>query len=139
MSDKSNRARVEGNIDTPAAEIRHAARNCAERKSAANEAARFRCLAVISRDGISNFWRYGESFRPGALNTWPPGLYSMVRFELVEQGPGAKIAFDHTGLPKGDAARLAEGWKVNDWGTIGSRLKSSFVRIDDERKSLGAT
>jgi activator of HSP90 ATPase len=49
------------------------------------------------------------------VNNWPAGLYSIARFELIEQGSGAKIVFDHTGFPKGDADHLAEGWKGNYW------------------------
>ena len=40
---------------------------------------------------------------------WAPGIYSIARFELVEQGAGTKIVFDHTGFPKGDAEHLASG------------------------------
>ena len=46
---------------------------------------------------------------------WDPGVYSIARFELIEQGSGAKIVFDHTGFPKGQAQHLAEGWKSNYW------------------------
>jgi activator of HSP90 ATPase len=49
------------------------------------------------------------------VNNWPAGLYSIARFELIEQGSGAKIVFDHAGFPKGDADHLAEGWKGNYW------------------------
>jgi activator of HSP90 ATPase len=47
--------------------------------------------------------------------TWDPGVYSIVRFELSEQGGGTKIAFDHTGFPQGAADHLAIGWKGNYW------------------------
>jgi activator of HSP90 ATPase len=46
---------------------------------------------------------------------WDPGIYSIARFELVEQGAGTKIVFDHTGFPKGDGEHLAAGWKMNYW------------------------
>src|SRR5215831_19093301 len=47
--------------------------------------------------------------------SWPPGIYSIVRFELAEQGAGAKLVFDHTGFPEGAAKHLAIGWKANYW------------------------
>jgi activator of HSP90 ATPase len=47
--------------------------------------------------------------------TWDPGLFSIARFELVEQGSGTRIVFDHTGFPKGQAEHLAAGWKGNYW------------------------
>ena len=46
---------------------------------------------------------------------WGPGQYSIARFELVEQGSGTKLVFDHTGFPQGQAQHLAEGWKANYW------------------------
>jgi activator of HSP90 ATPase len=49
------------------------------------------------------------------VSYWDPGAYSIARFELVEQGGGTKIVFDHTGFPKGDAGTLASGWKAHYW------------------------
>jgi activator of HSP90 ATPase len=46
---------------------------------------------------------------------WDPGVYSIAKFELVEQGAGTKLVFDHTGFPKGDAEHLATGWKAHYW------------------------
>jgi activator of HSP90 ATPase len=56
--------------------------------------------------------RVVQAWRPG---DWPAGVYSIARFELVEQGSGCKIVFDHTGFPKGDAKELAAGWKAHYW------------------------
>jgi activator of HSP90 ATPase len=50
--------------------------------------------------------------------TWDPGVYSIVRFELSEQGEETKIAFDHTGFPQGAADHLAIGWKGNYWDPL---------------------
>lgn len=47
--------------------------------------------------------------------SWPPGVYSIVKFELTEMGAGAKLVFDHTGFPDGAAQHLAIGWKANYW------------------------
>jgi activator of HSP90 ATPase len=49
---------------------------------------------------------------------WDPGVYSIAKFELLEQGTGTKLVFDHTGFPKGDAEHLAEGWKSHYWFSI---------------------
>src|SRR6202045_2659588 len=51
-----------------------------------------------------------------------PGVYSIVKFELVEQGTGTKIVFDHTGFPKGDAEHLAAGWKAHYWEPLAKFL-----------------
>lgn len=65
-----------------------------------------RHIELVPNPRIVQAWR---------LNNWPAGLYSIARFELVEQGSGTKIVFDHAGFHKGDADHLAEGWKGNYW------------------------
>jgi uncharacterized protein YndB with AHSA1/START domain len=56
--------------------------------------------------------RIVQAWRAGS---WDPGIFSIARFELVEQGTGTKIVFDHTGFPKGAAEHLASGWKAHYW------------------------
>jgi len=46
---------------------------------------------------------------------WPDGIYSIARFELLAQGPGTRIVFDHTGFPPEMAEHLASGWTENYW------------------------
>jgi activator of HSP90 ATPase len=46
---------------------------------------------------------------------WKPGVYSIARFELEEQGSGTRIVFEHTGFPKGLGEHLAEGWRGHYW------------------------
>jgi len=53
---------------------------------------------------------------------WPMGVYSIVKFELVEHGSGCKIIFDHTGFPKGEAQSLASGWKARYWEPLAKLL-----------------
>ena len=49
---------------------------------------------------------------------WDPSVYSIAKFELIEQGAGTKLVFDHTGFPKGQAEHLAEGWKSHYWESL---------------------
>ena len=49
---------------------------------------------------------------------WEHGIYSIARFELVTQGTGTKLVFDHTGFPKGQANQLAAGWKSHYWDPL---------------------
>lgn len=49
---------------------------------------------------------------------WAKGVYSIARFELVSQGTGTKLVFDHTGFPRGQAEHLATGWKSNYWDPL---------------------
>jgi uncharacterized protein YndB with AHSA1/START domain len=65
-----------------------------------------RQLELVPNERIVQAWRAGG---------WDPGDYSIAKFELVEQGTGTKIVFNHTGFPKGKAEHLAEGWKINYW------------------------
>ncbi len=72
-----------------------------------------RQVELVPNVRIVQAWRAGS---------WPPGAYSIVRFELVEQGPGSKIVFDHTGFPKGEAESLASGWRVHYWEPLAKVL-----------------
>jgi activator of HSP90 ATPase len=65
-----------------------------------------RHVELVPNERIVQAWRTGG---------WAPGVYSIARFELVEQGSGTKIVFDHTGFPKGEAEVLASGWKAHYW------------------------
>jgi uncharacterized protein YndB with AHSA1/START domain len=65
-----------------------------------------RHLELVPNERIVQAWRAGG---------WDPGDYSIAKFQLVEQGAGTKIVFDHTGFPKGKAEHLAAGWKMNYW------------------------
>jgi activator of HSP90 ATPase len=65
-----------------------------------------RQIELLPNERIVQAWRTAS---------WDPGVYSIAKFELVEQGFGTKIVFDHTGFPKGQAEHLAAGWKGNYW------------------------
>lgn len=53
---------------------------------------------------------------------WAPGIYSIARFELMEQGAGTRIVFDHTGFPRGLGAHLAIGWTGHYWEPLAKLL-----------------
>jgi len=72
-----------------------------------------RHVELVPDERIVQAWRAGG---------WPVGIYSIARFELVEQGSGTRIVFDHTGFPKGDAEELASGWKAHYWEPLGKLL-----------------
>jgi activator of HSP90 ATPase len=65
-----------------------------------------RHIELVPNERIVQAWRTAE---------WDPGAYSIAKFDLVEQGAGTKIIFDHTGFPKGQGEHLAAGWKANYW------------------------
>ena len=65
-----------------------------------------RHIELVQGERIVQAWRVVD---------WKPGIYSIARFELVEQPSGAKIVFDHTGFPQGWAQHLASGWNEHYW------------------------
>jgi activator of HSP90 ATPase len=73
-----------------------------------------RNVELVPTVRIVQAWRTGR---------WPAGVYSIARFELVEQGSsGCKIVFDHTGFPTGEAEALASGWKAHYWEPLAKVL-----------------
>src|SRR5690606_4295200 len=46
---------------------------------------------------------------------WPVGIYSMVHFELLPEGKGARLVFDQAGHPEGAQAMLEGGWRQMYW------------------------
>jgi uncharacterized protein YndB with AHSA1/START domain len=72
-----------------------------------------RHVELVPNERIVQAWRTGG---------WDPGVYSIAKFELVEQGSGTKIIFDHTGFPHGEAESLASGWKAHYWDPLAKLL-----------------
>jgi activator of HSP90 ATPase len=65
-----------------------------------------RQIELVPNERIVQAWRVGS---------WAPGVYSLAKFDLVEQDSSTKIVFDHTGFPTGAGEHLAAGWKANYW------------------------
>ena len=65
-----------------------------------------RHLELVPGQRIVQAWRVVD---------WEPGIYSIARFKLKEQGAKTTILFDHTGFPKGLGEHLASGWHQNYW------------------------
>jgi activator of HSP90 ATPase len=72
-----------------------------------------RHVELVPNERIVQAWRTGG---------WEPGVYSIAKFELVEQGSGTMIVFDHTGFPKGEGEHLAAGWKAHYWEPLEKSL-----------------
>ena len=66
-------------------------------------------IELVPNQRIVQAWRVVD---------WNPGIYSIAKFELTDQGSGTKIIFDHTGFPDGKAEHLAAGWKTNYWESL---------------------
>lgn len=63
-------------------------------------------IELVPDERIVQAWRVVD---------WAPGIYSIAKFALTEQGPDTKLLFDHSGFPQGQARHLADGWKGNYW------------------------
>jgi uncharacterized protein YndB with AHSA1/START domain len=74
-----------------------------------------RHIELVPNERIVQAWRVGS---------WKPGIYSVARFELVDQGGATKIVFDHTGFPAGLGQSLADGWKAHYWDPLQKLLAS---------------
>jgi activator of HSP90 ATPase len=72
-----------------------------------------RQIELVLNQRIVQAWRAAD---------WDPGVYSIAKFELKEEGSGTRIIFDHAGFPVGQAEHLAQGWKVNYWEPLGKVL-----------------
>ena len=92
--------------------------------------------AVISREPGGTFSLFGDYIvglqielvpnqrivQAWRVASWSPGIYSIVRFDLEDQGPAVKLVFDHIGFPAGTAEHLAEGWRGNYWEPLAKFL-----------------
>jgi len=55
-------------------------------------------------------------------NGWTEGSYSIVKFELTQQGSGTRLVMDHRGFPDGKREHLEAGWKEHYWEPLAKYL-----------------
>lgn len=65
-----------------------------------------RHIEMIPNERLVQAWRE---------KSWQPGVYSVVKFQLNDDGSNTKLVFDHTGFPQGAAEHLAIGWRSHYW------------------------
>jgi activator of HSP90 ATPase len=70
-------------------------------------------VELLADQRIVQAWRAGS---------WDPGIYSIAKFDLKEQGLNTKLVFDHTGFPQDQAQHLATGWQINYWEPLAKFL-----------------
>ena len=54
---------------------------------------------------------------------WPPGVYSMVKFELKKARGGTRLVLDQTGIPPKHVGHLTSGWKARYWKPLKAYLE----------------
>jgi activator of HSP90 ATPase len=65
-----------------------------------------RTIELVPNERVVQAWRVGS---------WPPGVYSLAKFELKAQGTETRLVFDHTGFPAADREHLDGGWHKMYW------------------------
>jgi activator of HSP90 ATPase len=65
-----------------------------------------RHIELVPYERVVQAWREKD---------WPPGRFSVVRFQLDEAESETKLVFDHAGFPRGAATHLAPGWWSHYW------------------------
>ena len=73
-----------------------------------------RNLELVPNQRIVQAWRVVD---------WAPGVYSIARFELIPQGSGTHLIFEHTGFPENLHDHLAEGWQTHYWDLLTKYLQ----------------
>lgn len=77
---------------------------------------RGRNVELVPGKRVIQAWRAGY---------WQQGVYSIVRFELVADGPKTKLAFDQTGYPADAETDLQSGWHKMYWEPMNKMLGSA--------------
>jgi uncharacterized protein YndB with AHSA1/START domain len=96
----------------------------ADAKISADEGGAFVCFSgqiagrqieLVPNERIVQSWR--------AVNMWPEGVYSTVRFELSESGDTTTIDLEQTGHPDDATEHLEPGWHKMYWGPLKAYLE----------------
>ena len=76
-------------------------------------AIRARNVELIPSKRVVQAWRSGD---------WKEGVYSIVRFELSDEGNKTKLSFDQAGHPDEAEAHLDSGWHKMYWEPMNAML-----------------
>ena len=68
-----------------------------------------RTIELVPDQRIVQAWRPAD---------WSPGVYSLAKFEFVQQGSGTNVVLDHSGFPDGTFEHLNVGWKLKYWDPL---------------------
>jgi activator of HSP90 ATPase len=63
--------------------------------------------------------RIVQAWRPAS---WDPGEYTIVKFQLKQDGSKTKVVLDHTGFHEGDFAHFDPGWRLRYWEPMAKYL-----------------
>ena len=74
-----------------------------------------RNVEVVDKRRLVQAWR--------SVN-WPEGVYSIVRFELEDQGGNTMLTFDQAGHPEDATQMLEGGWHQMYWEPMNALLRA---------------
>ena len=74
---------------------------------------RARNVELVPGRRVVQAWRSGN---------WPEGVYSIVRFEMAEEGKSTRLVFDQTGYPPEAEQMLSGGWHKMYWEPMKAML-----------------
>jgi activator of HSP90 ATPase len=72
-----------------------------------------RTVELFPGKRIIQAWRVGN---------WPEGVYSIVRFDLADEGEGGRLTLTHSGFPEEHRAHLESGWHARYWEPLKAYL-----------------
>jgi activator of HSP90 ATPase len=65
--------------------------------------------------------RIVQAWRP---SSWPLGVYSIAKFELMGRGAVSRIVFDHVGFSEEKKEQLMSGWTEHYWEPLHKYLNA---------------
>jgi activator of HSP90 ATPase len=83
---------------------------------------KFSCFGGMITGRNVELVEYQRIVQAWRVSNWPDGVYSIVKFELQEEGHSTRLVLDHTGFPEGADEHLAPGWKTNYWEPLAKFL-----------------
>ena len=73
-------------------------------------------IEIVTDERLVQAWR---------VSVWPPGVYSLVRFELEEiSDEETRLVFDHAGFPEEHGDHLERGWHEKYWNPMKKYLEA---------------
>ena len=74
-----------------------------------------RNIELVEGSRIVQTWRAG---------TWPEGVHSLVRFELIRDGEGTTVVVDHDALTEDQLPHIDGGWTKMYWDPLRKHLEA---------------
>jgi len=74
-----------------------------------------RNVDLVPAKRIVQAWRVGN---------WDEGVYSIVRFDIADEGTGARLTVTHVGFPEEHRPHLTSGWQARYFEPMAAYLEA---------------